>query len=381
MAVLAWGGRPTAGETCMALVNLLAPGSEVITSLPEGAALSAVLRAHLAPWQLFQHDTPRMTTDTPRPEVCGDAVFVLASRDCDAVTGVPLPWPAPASVCGFRARKLDTLYADSHTPGMLVFGGNSSVGDVIAGARGVLSRHRPMLLLDFSDVAPAMRASAWEDCVQACEDYHYTWLDGLFLPCSTSADRNAAVTAIGHATGVGLPTEWPDMHKLPPGIADMLAPEDADVARVTWAGTVASVKHIPTPDGVRIRFDNTLPSLGMYRTEHGGQGACWRWTGPGPRASFLLPVPGPGPWRLQLEVVNWGSAKTSGALRALVAGEFLTVERSGEDFISFSPLAPPPFWSGGSLQVDLTTPRPRRVSAQDARCLGVSLAGASLSRI
>jgi hypothetical protein len=278
-------------------------------------------------------------------------------------------------------RTLDTLYADSHSPGLLVLGGEPPPADVLTGGRGLLSRHRPMLLLDFSDVPHALRAVAWDACAQTCQDHNYTWHDGLLLPCSTPADRDAAVTALGHAVGVGLPAERPDMRPLPPGISDILAPEDVDVARLMWAGAVTSVKRLPTPDGARIRLDNTLPSRGMYGTEHDGLGACWRWTGPGPRASFLLPIPGPGPWRLQLEVINWGSAKPPGALRALVGGEFLTVERSGEEFISFAPLAPPPFWSGGSLRVDLTTPRPRRASAQDTRCLGVSLAGVSLSRI
>jgi hypothetical protein len=273
------------------------------------------------------------------------------------------------------------LYADSHRPGLLVLGGERPLSDVLMGGPSVLSRHRPMLLLDFSDVPPARRAAAWEACAQACRERNYTWHDGLLLPCSTRADRDAAVTAIGHATGVGLPTEWNDMCPLPPNIADMLTPEDVDIARLAWAGALIGVKRLPTPDGGRIRFDDTLLSHGMYRTEVGGQGACWRWTGPGPRASFLVPVPGPGPWRLHLEVVNWGSAKPRSTLRALVGGDFLTVERSGEDFVSFAPLAPPPFWSGGSLRVDLTTPRPRRASAHDARCLGVSLAGASLSRI
>lgn len=381
IAGIAWGGRPTAVETCVALMNLLAPNRQVIASLPEGAVLAAALRAHLAPRQLFQHDILEMAPHAPISEADGDAGPVLASRDCEPVAGVPLPWPAPEVAPARRTRRLDTLYADSHAPGLLVLGGKSPLSDVLAGCRGTLLRHRPMLLLDLGDTPPAARAAAWEACVRACEDCHYTWHDGLLLPCLSSVDRQAAATALGHATGVGLPAEWPDMRPLPPGIADMLAPEDVEVARLSWAGAVTGVKRLPAPDGARIRFDDTLRALGMYRTEQNAQGACWRWTGPGPRASFLLPVPGPGPWRLRLEVVNWGSAKPPGALRALVGGKFLTIERSGEDFISFVPLAPPPFWSGAPMRIDLTTPRPRRASARDARCLGVSLAGASLSRM
>jgi hypothetical protein len=277
---------------------------------------------------------------------------------------------------------LDSLYADSHAPGLLVLGAGLGPAAILEGAARVLVRHRPMLVIDFSDVAACLRPAIWETCVRVCDTYGYAWHDGLLMRCSTPADRCAAIAAAGHAAAVGLPLEWPELQPLPPGVAELMAPEDVGASRIAWNGGIGLVRHDATAaDGVCVRFDDALPATGMYKTEQDGEGGCWRWTGPGPRAAFLLPLTGPGPWRLGLEIANWGIAEPAGALRALVGGEFLAADRRGSNFISFAPVAPPPFWSGAALRVDLTTPRPQRASPRDARCLGVCLSAARLTLI
>jgi hypothetical protein len=159
----------------------------------------------------------------------------------------------------------------------------------------------------------------------------------------------------------------------------LLDPEDVAVAALTWDAAPGRVPHHEAVrQGYSTRLDARLPTQGFYPPETDGRGGFWRWTGPGPCAALMLPIPGNGPWRLRLDVVNWGVARAPGTLRAAVGGAFLPVERQSEDFISFAPLKPPLFWTGAPLRVDLTTKRPPRASKQDPRCLGVCLAHAAL---
>jgi hypothetical protein len=190
----------------------------------------------------------------------------------------------------------------------------------------------------------------------------------------------AAVAVLGHCAGVGLPAAAAQGDPLPEGVAALLTPDDIAVAALTWQPAQAAVPHHPAVRaGLAMKLDAELPSCGLHRPETGANGGFWRWSGPGPRATLMLPIPGPGPWRLRIGVVNWGVARPPGSLRALVGGAFLPIEKQGEDFISFAPLAPPAFWSGAPLCVDLTTPRPPRASAADPRCLGVCLASAAVT--
>lgn len=380
MAGLAWGGRPTAVESCGALLDRLAHNGDVVAALPEGGCLAATLRTKVGTRRLFLHGAAATVTERPRRDEPEDLRTILGVHDREALAGVPLPWPAPRPITRPRIQRLDSLYADSHAPALLVLGAGLGPAGILEGAVRVLARYRPMLMIDFSDVAASLRPAIWEACVLVCNAYGYAWHDGLLMPCATSADRCAAIAAAGHAAGVGLPVEWPELQPLPAGLAELMAPEDVGAARIAWNSGIGLVKHdSAAADGSRVRFDGALPTAGMYKTEQDDNGNCWRWTGPGPHAAFLLPIAGSGPWRLRLDIVNWGIAQPAGALRALVAGEFLATDRRGADFISFAPVAAPPFWSGAALRVDLTTPRPQPASRNDTRRLGISLGAASLS--
>ena len=378
IAGAAWGGRPLAWESCAALLARLQPGRDVVASLPDGGFLACQLRAHVAPARLFLHQSADQPADAPRTEARRDICMSLGAEDREPWPAAALPWPSPTAPQAPRRRRLDTLYADSHAPGLLVLGGADQAA-ILRGALRLLKAHRPMLLLDFCTVAPAARAALWEECAAACAAQDYGWHDSLLMPCAHAADRLTAMAVLGHCTGVGLPAETAQCTTLPDGIAALLAPHDVAVAALAWRPPPGIVPHHPAAvAGYSVSLDAALPARGLHQPES-ADGGVWRWTGPGPCATLMLPIPGPGPWRLRLEVVNWGAAHAPGTLRAVVGGAFLPIERQGDTFISFAPLAPPAFWAGAPLRVDLTTPRPQRASAQDPRCLGVCLSAATVT--
>ena len=379
MQTAAWGGRPLAWESCGALLDRLPPDRDVVASLPAGGFLACMLGARVARDRLFLHASANRTPGTPQVDAQGDTGAVLDANDREPWQAGALPWPVCARPWPpTRRRRADTLYADSHAPGLMVLGGQDQAA-ILRGASRLLATRRPMLLLDFSAVTPAARAALWEDCVQACAKHDYAWQDALLSPCRATADRLAAVAALGHAAGIGLPAETVPASALPDGMAALLEPQDLAVAELAWDAPQARVTHHEAVrHGCAMRLD-ALPTQGFYPPETDGKGGLWRWTGPGPCAALTLPIPGPGPWRLRLDVVNWGVARVPAALRACIGGALLPVERQGDDFISFAPLAPPLFWSGAPLRVELATRRPPRASPNDPRCLGVCLSHAALT--
>jgi hypothetical protein len=379
MTAAAFGGRPLAWETCSALLDRLLPGRDVVAALCESGFLACMLRTHVAPTRLFLHQAAADAPGAPDGAALGDTRMVLGADDREPWPGVVLPWPASNAPREVRRRRADTLYADSHEPGLLVLGGADQPA-ILSGASRLLAKHRPMLLLDFSDIEAAARPALWEACVQACASHGYVWHDPLLMPCAGAGDRLAVLAALGHAAAVGLPAEAAHGDALPDGVAELLPPGDRAVAMLAWHAAPGTVPHHQAVrEGHAMRIDAAVPAQGLYPPEADAKGGVWRWTGPGPCSVLMLPIPGRGPWRLRLAVVNWGAARGPGGLRAIVGGAFLPVEHQGEDFICYAPLAPPAFWCGAPLRVELTTPRPPRASPQDPRCLGVCLSSATVS--
>jgi hypothetical protein len=371
------GGAPLVWESCAALLDRLPENRDVVAALPPGGYLARLLRARVTPRHLFLHPA----SESGEAGTVGEGVepALLGDADTDPCKAPALPWPAPQAAASLPNRRADTLYRHSHAPGLLVLGGCRQA-EILRGAARLLAAHAPMLLLDFSAVPHAARADLWEDCVRACPAGENAWHDSLLMPCASARQRRDCVAAIGHAAGIYLPSSAAPESALPPGIAALLENEALELAALSWAGAADKVaRHHQAREGAAIRLDASVPTQGFHPPEGNAQGGFWRWTGPGPAASFTLPLPGPGPWRLRLDVANWGAARQPGSLRASVHGAFLPIERQDEQCIVFAPLAPPPFWSGAPLRIDLTTPRPPPASAQDPRCLGVCLSQAAVT--
>lgn len=376
------GGGPIGWETCDALLRWLPGDCDVIAATLAGSYLERRLRGKLDAAHLFVHPIRPPIGRTPSPPVSrrqGDAAIFLGDCDCDIRTAPPLPWPAgPAREDG-RVRTLDTLYAGTHRPGLIVVEDAAAARTILAGASEVL-RRLPVILICFASCPVQDRAAIWEQCVEILAGRDYAWFDGLLLPCTTAARREEAVTACANAVVCALPRGLIEA-RMARGLFQAATPEELSVAAVAWNDWTTYVVPDKTRDSqLAVPFDDSLPAYGLHPAESDGQGHCWRWTGPTAHARFLLPVIAAGRWYLRLEVFNWGVASNASKVRVFVQGRPVASDQHGHGSARFGSFAVSQQEAPGVLTVDIITPPTRRASEHDPRRVGVNFSRCVLER-
>jgi hypothetical protein len=375
------GGGPTVWESCEALLPWLAPDCDVIAATLPGSYLERRLQGRLDAAHLFLHPLRPREPAVSEPSLsrgASDGASFLGDRDADIRTAPLLPWPAPVAREASRVRTLDTLYAETHRPGLIVVEHAAAAPSILAGARTLL-RHAPALVICFASTALADRAALWERCVAALEG-DYSWLDGLLLPAATAERRAEAVTVCANAVACALPRALVAT-RIAPGALQAATPEQLSIAAVAWNDWATHVPRDRTRDAhLAVPFDDALPAYGLHPAETDPSGHCWRWTGPSAHARFLLPVVAAGPWYVRLEVFNWGVAADASEVRVFVDGRPLASDQHGPGGARFGKFTIAPQEAPGVLTVDIITPPTRRASEDDPRRIGVNFSRCILER-
>lgn len=125
------------------------------------------------------------------PQAVEPSVF-LGDRDRD-LAKPPRPWPVLAQRDGARIRMLDTLYARSHRPGLIVIEEAAAARAILAGADEIL-RHVPIILICLASSPTQDRAALWRTCSERLAGRGYEWADGLLAPWAAADPTGEALT-------------------------------------------------------------------------------------------------------------------------------------------------------------------------------------------
>ncbi|HUY84477.1 MAG TPA: glycosyltransferase, partial [Steroidobacteraceae bacterium] len=160
------GGGPSGWEACRALLRWVAEGADVIAATLPGSYIERRLRESVEQEHLFLHAVPletdpRRRAPRRRPH---QPSLILGDRDRDVVAPAR-PWPAAPREARNRIRTLDTLYAGSHRPGLIVIEDASAAGAILEGAKSLL-RQAPAVLVCLASAGAQDRAAVWRDCVE-----------------------------------------------------------------------------------------------------------------------------------------------------------------------------------------------------------------------
>lgn len=373
------GRFPRVSDTSSALLGWLAATGEqtsrataardVVAVTRAGSALDRVLRAVVAPDLLFTHPPLVANQDAgaaPR-ETSSDPSVLLADRDRD-IRGTSRAWIGTTRPPE-RLYRADTLYGDTHAVALLALDGPPDPISILRGAARILRDHQPILVIDLATVRPGDRSRLWEECV-AVAGGNYQWHDGWTLPCVTRQSRRDVVRHCANTVACAIPGFRTSV--VARGVAELLTPDGSGFASFAWdSAGWCDIDNAGAP--VTVRFGQELATRGMYEAERDGNGACWRWTGPGTHSAFVLPRPRAGFWRLTLRSANWGTVGQADDLFAYADGERLILQAFERSAAIFSlPIANRP-GASGCLTIDLATPRPRRASSADPRLVGACL--------
>jgi hypothetical protein len=378
------GGSATAWEACTGLLRELREDADVLAVTAPGTRVAVGLADTLDADRLFVHSPPPRHHSLVAEAVVGGArgpAVALSDRDAE-VSPTISAWPVRAGLPAYRLRRVDTIYADSHQVGMLVL--DRAAAAVLSGARRLLTSRRPALLLDGGEVAPAERP-AWLERAVAAAGGNYRWHDSLRLPLPDAAARRDAVLFCAESIFIGLAacieTTFAHPAGLPPELAALvgLGSEDAALAALAWGGwgsaMLAPTHRVP----LRFAFGPDLACSNFHVVETDGLDNWWRWSGPGPRSIFVLPLPTRGVFTLRLEVVSWGVVERPEALALFLNGVRLPLRGTEIGAVEYGPFpAAGPGVDGGRVVLELVTPATRLAGEDDPRRIGVCLAAATL---
>lgn len=369
-------GAPTFWETCAAVLPRTNE-SDVVAVTPAGSYLARRLREEVAEHRLFLHRPAEL------PELGGSTRIVelgvrvaLADKDRDRHAAHASCWPPIPTSSQLRLRCIDTLYADSHNVKLVVLDCPTSGSAVLRGARRLLDKHQPTVVVDFTAVPICMRKAIWEDCVAAV-GAGYDWRDGMLLPCNTPERRAMSLFNCANSIACALPD---DVGRLNPPPSEAMLDQSLSglsiLARANWKDSVPS--DPARFAGLAVPFDSDLPNANFHAAETAGSGIWWRWTGPAARSKFAMPIPGPGRWNLRFQVINWGVVKEPRDVRIHVAGQTSMPCRFDTDSITWGPLTVPVAHAASSLWVQIVTSPTMQASDEDMRWIGINFSQCTL---
>jgi hypothetical protein len=220
----------------------------------------------------------------------------------------------------------------------------------------------------------------WRECTDLLNRLGYEWFDGLLLPCATREREHETVNVNAGSVVCALPKSARE-ELVQHDLSAQATSEELGIAALAskdWAVEVSADEN--RIGRIYVPFDDSLPVFGFYPAETNGSGSWWRWSGPTPRARFVLPLPAAGRWFLQLDVLNWGIARNAATLRLFVQNLPVSCIQQGAHFARFGPIEVRPCDAKGFLSVDIVTPVPQPTSQADPRHIGVNISGCVLER-
>ncbi|HUZ74933.1 MAG TPA: glycosyltransferase family 4 protein [Stellaceae bacterium] len=175
-------GGATGWETCRALLRWVPETVDVIAATLPGSYLERRLRESVNHERLFIHPVaaPNAFKGITAPASAVEPLVFLGDRDRDLLRP-PRPWPVAAQRDGARIRMLDTLYASSHRPGLIVIEEAAVACAILAGAE-LAIRQAPAILICLASSPMQDRAALWRTCSERLAGRGYEWVDGLLAP-------------------------------------------------------------------------------------------------------------------------------------------------------------------------------------------------------
>lgn len=349
-------GPALAWDTCRSLLRAHVPRRrDVVAVIDPAGFLARRLVEAVDADRLFLH--------------ARDAALAVSEGDWD-VAPLRRPWPAFAAPQPQRLRRLDTLYADSHDVGLMVF---DDLADraALAGARRLLDSHRPVVLLDFMTVPPARRAAAAEATRAALPGF--AWHDSFLLKLAGAANVVGAIAAAETVFAL-----FPPGTSEPAGQPVATDADDPLLAALAWRGWTWPVR----PEGLRrlaLLPDAALVTAGFHAPETDGH-TVWRWSGPERAASLWLPVPSYGVYNVALDVFAWGVLEGAADIRLAVQGGPLAAARIEAGRLWLGPVEVWPSGQAAAVRVNLVCRRMRPGTPKDPRRLGLCLSLCTLER-
>jgi hypothetical protein len=168
--------------------------------------------------------------------------------------------------------------------------------------------------------------------------------------------------------------------------AQQTAAKKAPAPGFAAAPQVSPVVGLGASDSIKIEFDPSVVQTGFYQAEQGKDGRWFRWIGPEPKASVLLPMV-EGPLSVVLKVVATFAKNALEKTRiSLDAGRWVECEISSEPGAHLLTAIPPRGHSFESsvMQIDIDcglTESPADYGKYDTRRLGVAIHSLELRRL
>jgi hypothetical protein len=218
----------------------------------------------------------------------------------------------------YRVRPLDGVLGENPPRvGLMHLGSLEGAAPVVRGARRLLRRCRPAILVNREAPVEAGRGiPELAALASVLAEAGYTLYDSMLSPLRTPEEVSGALDLWHETVFLALPAgSGVDHRTLMRAYRMDPAAYRADAA-----------------EGIRLRADEIVGCRGLYPAEY-WEDLCWRWTGPLPRASVPLPLGRPGRYRLSCRLLKVADDRVLDTLRLFVNGMPVehTVQSSDHD--------------------------------------------------
>jgi hypothetical protein len=354
------------------LYELSGPWPAAVCTGNAASPVEAWLREHTDAELLCFSTVPGGQQNLPeaRPQGTWDAgtvplVLGEVERDVLHVGGIAFGFGASPGF--YRERPLDHLLGQCRTRvGLIHLGSLNGAARVIGGARNLLRRCSPALLVNREAAMEARRGiPELAALASVLAEAGYTLHDSMLSPLRTAEDLGGALE-LWHETA---------FFALPEGEGI----DQRAFIRAYRANPSGYQAH--TQDQIRLRADEIIGCSGLYPAEH-WEDLSWRWTGPLPRAYISLPVGRPGRYRFRLRLLKVADDGVLDTLRIFVNGIRVehTVKANEHDIVVAGLLTLSPTNHSSPAELGIVHSETYFINPDDPRRLGMALIDIGLER-
>lgn len=342
----------------------------------------AWLREHADAAELYWFPKPSSLEPAAAPPAdreAGAVPVLLGAQERDLLDAGAVAFGFATQPRRYRLRTLDALLDGEDRLGLLHIGSFREAPAILEGARRVLRRSGPAVLLvrDAERLEPKSLADL-EAVSKVLAGVGYSLYDSGCNPCGTQPALRAALEDWQETVFFGVPARHADR------TLDLLGggTSGAGTSRVrAYWNHLTRYQPQATAKGLRLAADQMADCSGFYPTES-WENLRWRWSGPAPRALVRLPLQRPGRYQLRCRLLKVADERVLDSLRLFVNGAVVEhrAKRADHETIleadltfslaGFAPVAELLFVHAATF----------KANAEDPRRLGLALLDISLER-
>lgn len=305
------GRPPYLGGAGLALVQALygmAEPWQAAVCVDEPASPVALwLRAHTDVELFCFPKPPRSNRKIPSalpqgPWDLGTVPMILGDRSREQLDVRSIAFDFGTRPVFYRQHSLDDLLGVGRRIGLIHIGSLHGAAATVKGARHLLEHSGAAVLVVRDSPSESDRdASELTELAATLMQAGYAFYDAMLMPCSTSVQIRAALHQWHETVFFGLPAD-----------------QDLGALMLAYWENVSNFQAT-SDDSIRVKADEIVDGTNLYPTEYWEE-LCWRWTGPLPKASVLVPLTRPGRYRMSCRLLKVADDRVFDTLRIFING-------------------------------------------------------------